>query len=141
MESDKQSSSIERLKKMPEMLLGLHKLLLDAEREGYEKVFGKVETSGQMLKLVIEDPWFAWLRPLSQAIVRIDEALDSKTPITEKDADELLGVIKGLLIPSEEGEGFGKEYFDALQRDPDVIFAHAEIMKQFGKSEKKPEGI
>src|SRR5688572_29619771 len=118
-----------RLKALPELLMALHKLLLDAERESYEKVFGKVPSSGQMLKLVLEDPWFSWLRALSQINAQIDETLESKTPVTEKAAEELLRETKKLLTPSEEGEGFGKEYFNALQRDPDVIFAHKEITR------------
>jgi hypothetical protein len=124
------SSSIARLKALPPLLLSLHKLLLDAERDEYEKVFGKVESAGQMLELVIEDPWFSWLRRLSQIIAMIDETLEGKTaPITEKAAQDLLAETKRLLTPTEEGEGFGKEYFDALQRDPDVIFKHKEISK------------
>jgi len=128
-EVPKSASSITRLKALSPLLLSLHKLLLDAEREEYEKVFGKVSSSGQMLKLVIEDPWFNWLRKLSEIIALIDETLESKTPITEKVAQEFLIATKQLLTPTEEGEGFGKEYFDALQRDPDVIFKHAEISK------------
>jgi hypothetical protein len=123
-------SSIARLKDLPPLLLELHKLLLDEERAEYEKVFGKVSSSGQMLKLVIEDPWFGWLRGLSQIIAVIDETLEAKTaPVTEKAAADLLAEIKKLLTPSEEGEGFAKEYFDALQRDPDVIFKHKEIAR------------
>ena len=34
-----------------------------------------------------------------------------------------------LLKPSEEGAGFGKHYYDALQRDPDVVLAHAAVKK------------
>ena len=34
-----------------------------------------------------------------------------------------------LLVTSETGEGFGKNYFEALQGDPDVVFAHAEVAK------------
>jgi len=126
------ASSITRLQALSPLLLSLHKLLLDAERDEYQKVFGKVSSSGQMLKLVIEDPWFSWLRKLSEIIALIDETLESKTPITETSAQELLRATKQLLTPAEEGEGFGKEYFDALQRDPDVIFKHREISKLIG---------
>jgi hypothetical protein len=31
------------------------------------------------------------------------------------------------LTPTEEGEGFGRQYYDALQRGPDVVLAHAAI--------------
>jgi len=34
-------------------------------------------------------------------------------------------------IASEASEGFARHYFDALQRDPDVVFAHADAAKLF----------
>ena len=36
-----------------------------------------------------------------------------------------------LLVASETGEGFARHYFDALQRDPDVVMAHAAAAKWF----------
>src|SRR5436190_15032594 len=95
-ENSSVASSISRLRALPPLLLGLHKLLLDAERHEYEKVFGKVTSSGQMLKLVIEDPWFSWLRRLSQIIALIDETLESKTPVTEQGAKDLLAATRQL---------------------------------------------
>jgi hypothetical protein len=41
-----------------------------------------------------------------------------------------------LLVASEAGEGFPRHYFDALQRDPDVVLAHAGAAKFF--SPRKP---
>jgi hypothetical protein len=35
------------------------------------------------------------------------------------------------LSASEGGQGFPRHYFDALQRDPDVVMAHAEAAKWF----------
>ena len=40
-----------------------------------------------------------------------------------------------LLTPSEAGEGFGRRYYDAMQRDPDVVLAHAsarELLQEIG---------
>jgi hypothetical protein len=34
-----------------------------------------------------------------------------------------------LIAPSEEGQSFGRHYFDAMQRDPDVVLAHADAAK------------
>ena len=34
-------------------------------------------------------------------------------------------------MAAEEGDGFPKHYFDALQRDPDVVFAHSRAAKWF----------
>ena len=43
------------------------------------------------------------------------------------DTATLVASIRTLLTPTEEGEGFGKQYHDALQREPDVMLAHAAV--------------
>ncbi len=59
-----------RLQRLRRGLLRLHKVLLDGERERYEQVFGRVASSGALLQLVIHDEQFAWLRSISELIVR-----------------------------------------------------------------------
>jgi hypothetical protein len=59
------------LKDLRHGLLRLHKALLDSEQVTYERINGRVASSGQLLQLVMTDPWFAWLRPLSHLVVRI----------------------------------------------------------------------
>jgi hypothetical protein len=110
-------------------LLHLHKALMESERIGYERTFGKIQTPYQFLKLLTEDPWFAWFRPVSLLIAEMDEALDAKEPLTTATADGLKLRAKTLLVPTEGGEGFSQHYDEALQRDPDVVFAHAAVAK------------
>ena len=45
-------------------LLSLHKTLLDSERATYERDIARIGSSGELLKLVLYDPWFAWLHEL-----------------------------------------------------------------------------
>lgn len=120
---------------LPELrtaLLHLHKTLVDSERISYEQTVGTIPSPNHFLQLLTNDPWFAWLRPLSMLIVTMDQAIDSKRqPLTEATAVALVQEARRLLIASEEGEGFPKHYFDALQRDPDVVFAHAAVVKFF----------
>ncbi|HUB87329.1 MAG TPA: hypothetical protein VMB22_05515 [Verrucomicrobiae bacterium] len=118
-----------RLQQIRNALLHLHKALVDSERETYEKTFGKIPSPNHFLQLLTSDPWFAWLHPLSQLIVAMDEALDEKQPLTTGKVDALVKESRTLLVTSETGEGFGRHYFDALQRDPDVVFAHADASK------------
>ena len=59
----------------------------------------------------------------------MDEALEEKEPLTAANVDALFRQARLLLVVSEEGEGFSKHYFDALQRDPDVVLAHAEVAR------------
>jgi hypothetical protein len=119
----------QRLTTVRDALLKLHKALMDSERISYERTFGKIQTPYQFLKLLTEDPWFAWLRPVSQLIARMDETLDAKEPLITAAAEALMSNAKTLLVPSEGGEGFSQHYDEALQRDPDVVFAHAAVAR------------
>jgi len=124
---------LKRLARLREALLHLHKALVDSERVGYEQNIGTIPSPNHFLRLLTEDPWFAWLHPLSELIVTMDEALDrrAKTPLTTEIAQALVLRTAELLAASETGEGFARNYFDALQRDPDVVMAHAEAAKWF----------
>ncbi len=102
---------------------------METERIGYEQTFGKISSPYQFLKLLTEDPWFAWFRPVSQLIATIDETLDAKEPLTVAAAEALMSRAKTMLVPTEGGEGFSQHYDEALQRDPDVVFAHAAVAK------------
>jgi hypothetical protein len=117
-------------------LLSLHKTLVESERVEYERTMGKIQSPNHFLQLLTKDPWFAWLSPLSQLIVSIDEALDPKEPLSRKIVEGFLKESNRLLVASETGTGFSHHYFDALQRDPDVVLAHAEVVKarRFRKS-------
>ncbi len=108
-------------------LLRLHKALLDDERISYERVHGRVPSNGAFLQLVLNDAWFAWLRPLSQLIAKLDELTETDDSSTSEDVSALLASAQRLLMPTEEGEGFGRQYHDVLQRSPDVVLAHAAV--------------
>jgi hypothetical protein len=118
-----------RLSEIRNALVALHKALVDYDRVRYEKTVGTIRSPNHFLELVMGDPWFAWLHPISQLIVSMDQALDEKEPLTMAAADALVQQAGSLLVATESGEGFSKHYFDALQDDPDVVFAHAEATK------------
>ncbi len=108
-------------------LLRLHKALLDDERVSYERVHGRIPSNGAFLQLALNDAWFAWLRPLSQLIAKLDELSESNDPAPREAIPALLASVQRLLTPTEEGEGFGRQYHDALQRSPDVVLEHAAV--------------
>lgn len=122
-----------RLEKVRVALLALHKALVDSERIGYEQTMGPIQSPSHFLQLLMKDPWFVWLQPLSHLIVSMDAALDAKEPPDDAAVEALLKEAWILVSPSESGEGFSHHYFDALQRDPNVILAHAEVTKLFGR--------
>lgn len=108
-------------------LLRLHKALLDDERVSYERVHGRISSNGAFLQLALNDAWFAWLRLLSQSIAKLDELSESDHAASRETIPALLVSVQTLLMPTEEGEGFGRQYHDALQRSPDVVLAHAAV--------------
>ena len=110
-------------------LLSLHKALILSEQVTYERINGRVESTGQLLQLVLNDPWFTWLHPLSQLVVRIDDLLEDESELLLVEVEHFLIEARALIRPSEEGDGFERSYYEALQREPDVIFAHVEVKK------------
>ncbi len=120
----------QRLTELREGLLIHHKVLLDSERAFYEHEVERITTSNQFLNLVLNDPWFAWLRELSQLVVAVDEVQDNKKdPPTAVDADRLVAQARVLITPAENGSGFQKKYDEAMQRDPDVVLAHGKVAR------------
>ena len=109
-------------------LLDLHKILLEGERKAHERVHGRV-ASNELLPLVLEDEAFAWLRALSETVVRIDEMLDTDDPVTEGEATGLMHQLRDLLTPVEGGEGFSGQYDQALQQEPAAVLAHGAVWR------------
>ena len=117
-------------------LLRLHKTLLDWERSGYERIHGR-QSSNDLLKALLNDPQFAWLRPMSQLIVRIDEILEDKTPPMRNDVDAVIAQVKTLTSPNETGNTYERRYDMALQQHPDAVFAHRDLLALFREDKSK----
>ncbi|MFB2836907.1 hypothetical protein [Floridanema evergladense] len=126
-------SALQHLRELRKTLLRLHKALLDSERVEYEQLHGRIKSSNEFFQLVIGDEWFSWLRPISQFIVQIDEFLASKEPVTLNEANQLLEQARVLIQPCSEGTRLEKQYYRAIQRDPDIAFMSAEVTKILAK--------
>jgi len=130
------NEAVERLRETRSVLLHLHKTLLDDEREAYERVHDRIENSYEVLRLVMHDPWFAWLHDISELIVKIDEMLDGEEPPAKVDVDGVMQQARELTTPDDNGTEFQQKYFRALQRSPDAVLAHAETIKVIGNSKQ-----
>ena len=128
---DLKESARQRLIALRNGLLKLHKALLDSERSIYEHDVARITSSSQFLQLLLQDPFFAWLRELSQLVVLVDETLEWEEPATIADADRLVAQARLLVAPSESGTAFAKSYYDAMQRDPNAVIAHSDMLKVF----------
>ena len=123
----------ERLQKLRNGLLHLHKSLLDSERAAYERDIQRIGSPGEFLNLLLNDPWFNWLRELSQFIVLVDETLDLDDSPTEAEAARLIAQARELVSPAEEGNVFARRYWEAMQRDPSAVLAHRDMIKVFAE--------
>lgn len=117
-------------------LLRVHKALLEMERRDYERLHGRVNT-GELFRLVVDHPQFAWLHSISEFVVRIDEMLDAEGPVTPADARGIYTVAGKMFTPQESGDALQKKYFEALQRDPAVVLEHAELARLFVKASEE----
>jgi len=122
----------DRLRELRDRLLRLHAALLDRERRAWEAEHGPI-TSGRFLQLLIHDDAFAWLRPLSGIIAAIEAALDE---------DELPADVEPFfreaqrLLRSGEAVAFATKYHAALQESPDIVMAHADVVKTLPRADR-----
>ena len=120
----------EKLKNARNILLKLHKSMLDLEREIYEGIHGKVNAT-DFLNLLLEDEDFAWLRQFSMLIVEIDEMFALKAGVTAELVEVNLKKIMQLVEMTEPDEYFRAKYQFALQRDPNSAGLHSQLKKIF----------
>jgi len=131
-EGDLTQKTREQLTRVRTSLLRLHKTLLEFERAGYERERGTIANSYAFLQLVMSDPWFAWLRQLSELIVEMDELLAAKEPPRDATALALVQQANLMLTPSDSGAEFQRKYFAAMQQSPEVVLAHSEFANLLG---------
>lgn len=110
-------------------VLAVHRNLLETERLAWERMNGRVAGNLEVLRLAIEDPWFAWLRPLTALIAAMDEAIRDDSPEAESRAAAILTETSSLLRPDENGSDFQQRYDEFVQRAPDVAVAHGRLMR------------
>jgi len=112
-------------------LTRLHKMLLDDERDRYEVMHGPVASGPALLQLVLHHEQFAWLRSLSAMIATIDAAFDeTEGPLPDDQVDGFFRAVHALLRSGGDSP-FETKYRETLQRSPDVVMAHAAVVKLF----------
>jgi hypothetical protein len=70
-------------------------------------------------------------------IVQIDEALDEAEseggPVASAKTASLLAQMRAMLTPVPPTTDFAVHYLEMLQRHPDVVFAHRDLMAELPK--------
>src|ERR1051325_8257164 len=75
-----ESPTRKRVEQARYALLHVHRALLEVERIRYERQHGRIQGSGALLQIVLNDPWFYWLRPLPPLIALLDEWVQADPP-------------------------------------------------------------
>jgi hypothetical protein len=127
----------ERLVAVRPRLLDVHRELLAAERADMERYSGRL-TGAEFLQIVTDSPRVAWLGPLSELIVAIDEALEAEDDEQDEapaaDAGALIDRARALVAPPADTTPFGRRYLIMLQLHPAVVMAHSALVKELAGS-------
>ena len=119
-----------RLLAVRDSLAELHRVLLAAERRDVEREAGRL-SSGEYLQMLLHDPRFAWLRPVSHMVATLDgtmhESRKAGTAVSNEEVEKLCDQVAGLLAIRTRLES-GYRYRDLMQRDPDVVVAHGALV-------------
>src|SRR5262245_47829000 len=112
-------------------LITLHKALLDAERRQVEDVQGRL-SGPEFLQLISDPVRYGWLKPFSYLILAVDDALEPKGDELPPAPEDVLADARELLAPPRDDTAFGRRYVALTQRDPDLVMAHAPVVKMLG---------
>lgn len=116
----------ERLREARNLLLKLHKNLVDHERAIWEGINGSA-TAGQFLNALIENPDLSWLRKFSTLIVDIDEMFAQKDGYPAESVNAHLSKLRELVSMNDEDEEFRAKYQAALQQDVDAAARQGDL--------------
>ena len=111
-------------------LMRLHKQLIDAERPRFEAHRGGAVSNTQLLTALLDDPFFQWLRPFSQLMASMDEALFGDEPVTAEGALGFVRQAQALVAVPEHEPEEATPYERVRQREPAVLFAHTELHRR-----------
>lgn len=122
------NSKISLLKESRLQTLKLHKLLIDLERDKFERLYGEL-SSGQFLTLLVNDTNFEWLRKFSTLIVEIDEMMDLDDGFSEPMVKNHLSQIRELIEFKSADLEFNDKFKDSLKNNPEVAEIHSSLNK------------
>ena len=123
-------ATVDDLRALRLPLLALHKAVLGTERRTLERIHG--ELSGAQFLQIESDPLrYGWLQPFSALILAVDDTLDVQDDTDAEIAtpDEIYERARELLLPPKADTPFGRRYVSLLQKEPELVLAHAAIAR------------
>ena len=116
----------------------VHRALVEATRASYERDVGPAGGPGQMLKLLTEDPYFAWLHPMSELIVDLDSLLTQEL-LPSGTVAAVRMEIDRLTQPGDSP--FWSRYGPTLQAEPGVVMAHGRLRRAINALPETKESL
>ncbi len=113
-------------------LRDLHRALVERARTDYlrdNEIGGDISPS-ELLRLLTTDPYFAWLRGLSEMMVDIDSIRDLEE--SKQDPAGVRAAVERFITPTKDSEApdaFAQRYWPYLHDDPQVAMAHADVKR------------
>ena len=121
--------AVARLRALRIAVLALHKSVLDAERARYERLHGSITSPQHALRLVMDDPFFAWLRPLSDFVIQADIRLSDRNALPgPADVDQFVSRLRAMVQNGSPTDPFATEYRRVLQSVPEAVVLHGQLM-------------
>jgi len=115
-----------RLERAAEALRTIHRILIARTKSDYERTQGPIRGPYALFTLLAQDPSFAWLQPMTRAIVELEEVLGRKDPpVAPKDVEAARRRLEELL--STPGAAFADRYLELLQSEPLLAAEHGRL--------------
>ena len=114
----------------------LYALVLEAERQ-----FDPAARGLALLDQLLNDPRWAWLRPLSSLISEVDHVLAQKQELSTPEQAAAAAHVRGLLFGAGDlvDETFLARYRSLLQLDHQLASAHGELKQLLRALPSEPE--
>jgi hypothetical protein len=120
------------LRETSKQLIALHRQLINVAKEDFAFATGAMPPPAELLRLLTDDPFFRWLKPMTALIVEIDEM--ARTDF-EPAAALAIGHRLAAMFDGTQGD-FAEQYLPLLQREVEVAIAHAGLRVAMSKLRK-----
>ena len=118
-DSPERGRTREALRDVSRALLPIHRRLIQSAKSDYAFAYDASTRPSELIKLLQNDPFFAWLKPLTALIVDIDEM--TRTDFDTAEVETIIERVERLL--SEQ------RYVEMLQRDVEIASGHAALRR------------
>jgi hypothetical protein len=120
-----------RWQNLASALRELHRTLMERARRDYERENTVALNPGEFLRLLTTDPYFEWLRGLSELMVDIDIVRDAEPALVDEMSAAIRAAVEHFIAApaTPQAHAFAQHYWPFVQDDPHVAMAHAAVKR------------